>query len=659
MRRREQQRASLRERHFQLGIMTARLLAALLLAAIAVGFRAQTATAQTAAAPTSAPRDSRPNIVLVFADDLGVNDIGVYGRAEHRTPNLDRLASQGTRFATAYTAQPICSPSRAALMTGKCPARLNLTNYLPGRPDAASQKVLQPRIEGFLPLEEVTVAELLKQAGYATGLFGKWHLGGPSHSPQQQGFDVVESPPANTKPASREGDLIEGGKGEFAITAAAEEFIASNKDRPFFCYVPHNNPHIPLAASEELVAKNKDAFHPTYAAMIETLDQSIGRLMAKIDALGLTERTIFIFTSDNGGLHVLEFPGTPATHNRPYRAGKGYLYEGGLREPLIVRWPGVAVAGRVADTPVVLTDLVPTLLEAAGIDAAKTVGPLDGVSLVKLLSGGELPARPLFWHFPNYTNQGGRPAGAIRDGDWKLMEQFEDGALELYNLAADVSETRNLAADEPQRVEKMAAALRAWRARVGARMPVPNPDFNADSHRALYVQQDPSRLEAATTAAATEPDWKTWRTAMNAAVKGRKPRVTPAQGDIRLQAKDARVHAETMRYEPQPNKNVLGFWVKPTDWADWEFTVDKPGRYEVEVQQGCGAGSGGAEVAVEVGGQTLSFTVQDTGHFQQMILRVIGVVELPAGRHTLAVKPRTKPGVAVMDLRRVVLRPAE
>lgn len=664
MRRREQRRASLRERHFQLGIMTAKLLAAkllavMLLAAIAVGFRAQTATAQTAAAPTSAPRDSRPNIVLVFADDLGVNDIGVYGRAEHRTPNLDRLASQGTRFATAYTAQPICSPSRAALMTGKCPARLNLTNYLPGRPDAASQKVLQPRIEGFLPLEEVTVAELLKQAGYATGLFGKWHLGGPSHSPQQQGFDVVESPPANTKPASREGDLIEGGKGEFAITAAAEEFIAANKDRPFFCYVPHNNPHIPLAAPEELVAKNKDAFHPTYAAMIETLDQSIGRLMAKIDALGLTERTIFIFTSDNGGLHVLEFPGTPATQNRPYRAGKGYLYEGGLREPLIVRWPGVAVAGRVADTPVVLTDLVPTLLEAAGIDAAKTVGPLDGVSLVKLLRGGELPARPLFWHFPNYTNQGGRPAGAIRDGDWKLMEQFEDGALELYNLAADVSETRNLAADEPQRVEKMAAALRAWRARVGARMPVPNPDFNTDSHRALYVQQDPSRLEAATTAAATEPDWKTWRTAMNAAVKGRKPRVTPAQGDIRLQAKDARVHAETMRYEPQPNKNVLGFWVKPTDWADWEFTVDKPGRYEVEVQQGCGAGSGGAEVAVEVGGQTLSFTVQDTGHFQQMILRVIGVVELPAGRHTLAVKPRTKPGVAVMDLRRVVLRPAE
>ena len=610
-------------------------------------------------AQTGAKRDPRPNIVLVFADDLGVHDLGCYGRAEHRTPHLDKLASQGLRFSAAYTAQPICSPSRAALMTGKCPARLNLTNYLPGRPDAPSQKVLQPRIEGFLPLEEVTVAELLRQAGYATGLFGKWHLGGANHSPREQGFDVVVSPPAGSKPEVRDGELVEGGKGEFAITAAAERFIADNKDRPFFCYVPHNNPHIPLAAAANLVEKNAAAFHPTYAAMIETLDKTVGRLLAKLDELGIAERTLFIFTSDNGGLHVLEFPGTPATHNKPYRAGKGYLYEGGLREPLLVRWPGAAAAGRVVDTPVVLTDLVPTLLEAAGIDAAKTVGPLDGVSLVKLLRGGELPARPLFWHFPNYTNQGGRPAGAIRDGDWKLVEQFEDGSLELYNLATDVGETRNVATEQPQRVEQMAAALRAWRARVGARMPTPNPDFDAQAHRALYIDQDPSRLAPTATAAAVEPDWKAWRAAMNSAVKGRQPRVTPAQGDIRLQAKDARVHAETMRYEPQPNKNVLGYWVKPTDWADWEFTVEKAGRYEVEVQQGCGAGSGGAEVAVEVAGQTLTFTVQDTGHFQHMILRVIGAVELPAGKQTLAVKPRTKPGVAVMDLRRVVLRPAE
>ena len=605
----------------------------------------------------AAPHDPRPNIVFVFADDLGVNDLGCYGRGEHRTPHLDRLASEGMRFTSASTAQPICSPSRAAVMTGKCPARLNLTNYLPGRPDTPGQKLLQPRIEGFLPLEEVTLAELLKQAGYATGLFGKWHLGGPAHSPNLQGFDVVESPRANTPPTAEE-----GGKGEFAITAAAERFIEANRDRPFFCYVPHNNPHIPLAAPQDLVERNRDAFHPVYAAMIETLDRAVGRLLAKIEALGLSDRTIVVFTSDNGGLHVLEFPGTPATRNAPLRAGKGYLYEGGLREPLLVKWPGIIEPGRVCDTPVVLTDLVPTLLEAARIDPAKAVGPLDGVSLMPLLRGGEMPPRPLFWHFPNYTNQGGRPAGAVREGNWKLVEQFEDGSLELYDLATDPGETRNLAAAEPKRVERMLAALRDWRTRVGARMPTPNPDVDAALHRMLYVDKDPSRLVPAATAAATEPEWQEWRTAMNSAAKGRTPAVTPAKGDIRLHARDARVHGEKLRYEPQPNKDVLGFWTKPTDWAEWEFDVPTTGRYEVEIQQGCGSGSGGAEVAIELRGEhdvtTLTFTVQDTGHFQHQILRVIGEASLEAGRHTLAVKPRTKPGAAVMDLRRIVLRPA-
>lgn len=606
--------------------------------------------------------DPRPNIVLVFADDLGITDLACYGRADHHTPHLDQLAAKGVRFTAAYCPQPICSPSRAALMTGKCPARLNLTNYLPGRPDAPSQPLRQPRSEGFLPLEEVTLAELLKEAGYATGLFGKWHLGGPDHAPERQGFDVVETPPANTQPAvDAEGMVVEGGKSEFAITAAAERFMEANRDRPFFCYVPHYTPHIPLAAAPELVEKHRDAFHPTYAAMIETLDRAVGRLRATIESLGLAERTIFIFTSDNGGLHVLEFPGTPATRNRPYRAGKSYLYEGGLREPLLVCWPGVTQPGRVCDTPVVLTDLVPTLLEAAGIDPAKAVGPLDGVSLVGLLRGEALAPRPLFWHFPHYTNQGGRPAGAIREGDWKLVEQFEDGSLELYDLEADIGETRNLATAEPERAARMVTALRDWRARVGARMPTPAPDVDLALNRRLSVEQDPSRLEPAATAAATEPAWQEWRAAMNAAVEGRKASVTPARGDIRLQARDARVHGETLRYEPQPNKDVLGFWTKPADWADWEFEITTPGRYEVEIQQGCGPKSGGAEVAVEIGGAsgttTLSFTVQETGHFQQMILKMIGEVELAAGRHTLAVRPRTKPGVAVMDLRRVVLRP--
>ncbi len=596
---------------------------------------------------------SKPNIVLIFADDLGINDLGCYGRKEHNTPNLDRLASQGMRFTCAYTAQPICSPSRAAIMTGKCPARLNLTNYLPGRPDAPSQRLLQPRMEGQLPLEEVTLAELLRTAGYTTGLFGKWHLGDNGFGPKEQGFDVAVSPPANTQPTKEA-----GGKGEFAITAAAETFIEEHRDRPFFCYVPHNNPHIPLAADPELVEKYRDTFHPVYAAMIETLDNAVGRLMAKVDSLGLSDRTIFLFTSDNGGLHVLESPGTPPTHNRPFRAGKGYVYEGGLREPLIVRWPGVAAAGSTCSVPVVLTDLVPTLLEAAGLEPAKVIGPLDGVSMRKLLEGETPPARTLHWHFPNYTNQGGRPAGAIREGDWKLVEQFEDGSTELFNLAEDIGETKNLTVLEPARVEDLRGKLQTWRASVGARMPTPNPEFNASLHRQLYLDQDPSQLIAEATAAATEPYWKEWRAAMNSATKGRIPSITPSTGDIRLQAQDARVHAQTMRYEPEPNKNVLGFWTNASDWADWEFEVSSDGMYEVEIQQGCGKGSGGAEVAVEIGGQTLKFIVQDTGHFQHMILRTIGQVELKVGKQTLAVKPQTKPGAAVMDLRRIVLRPA-
>jgi arylsulfatase A len=604
-------------------------------------------------AADAAKTASRPNIVFIFADDLGINDLACYGRKDHRTPNLDRLASQGMRFTCAYAAQPICSPSRAALLTGKCPARLNLTNYLPGRPDAQSQRLLQPRIEGQLPLEEVTIAELLKNAGYATGLFGKWHLGEGAFGPKEQGFDTAFLPAKNTAPT-----LENGGKGEFAITAAAEKFMEDHRDQPFFCYVPHNNPHIPLAAPPELIAKHNDAFNPVYAAMIETLDDSVGRLMAKVESLGLTDRTIFLFTSDNGGLHVLEAAGTPATHNTPFRAGKGYLYEGGLREPLIVRWPKVVAAGRTCNTPVVLTDFFPTLLEAANVDVAKTVGPVDGISIVKLLRGESLPPRTLYWHYPNYANQGGRPAGAIRDGDWKLVENFEDESIELFDLAQDRSERKNVAATEGARVAALRDKLRTWRAEVGARMPVPNPEFDAALNRRLYVDQDPSKLSAKATAAATARPWKSWRQEMSAAIKGRKPLVTPATGDIRLHAADARVHGRTLRYEPQPNKNVLGYWTSADDWAHWEFDVKTAGTYEIEIQQGCGKGSSGAEVVVQINDQELKFTVQDTGHFQKMILRTIGEVELTTGKHVLAVKPQTKPGAAVMDLRRVVLRPA-
>ena len=465
----------------------------------------------------------KPNIVLIFADDLGVNDLSCYGRQDQPTPQLDQLAAQGMRFTTAYCAQPICSPSRAALMTGKCPARLHLTNFLPGRADAPSQKLLQPIIEGQLPLEELTVAEVLKEAGYATACIGKWHLGGKGFGPEKQGFDYAFAGQARTTPTA-----TEGSKGEYELTAQAEQWMEKNKATPFFLYLSHNTPHIPFAARPEDLAKHSGAFNPTYASVIERMDECVGRVLAKIEALGLTEKTIVVFAGDNGGLHVLEFPGTPATHNSPFRAGKGYLYEGGLREPLLIRWPGVIKPGAVCETPVVLTDLVPTFLEAAGLNPAKTTGPLDGVSLVKLLGGGEMAPRPLYWHFPNYTNQGGLPGGAIRDGDWKLIENYEDGRVELYNLSSDVGEKTDLAKTEAARAEAMQTKLATWRKSVGAQDCLPNPDFDAALHRGIYEEIDPSKFSPAATAAEMETQQQVWRERMNAAVKGKKARVTPA-----------------------------------------------------------------------------------------------------------------------------------
>ena len=588
-----------------------------------------------------------PNIVFILADDLGINDLSCYGRKDQPTPNLDRLAGQGMRFTSAYCAQPICSPSRAAILTGKCPARLHLTNFLPGRADAPSQKLRQPVIEGQLPLEETTLAELLRGAGYATACIGKWHLGGAGFGPKEQGFNHYFAGNAVTKPSASE-----GGKGEYELTAEAERWIEENKARPFFLYLAHNTPHVPLAAKPELIEKHREAWNPMMAAMMETLDDCVGRVMAKVDAAGLAERTVFIFTSDNGGLHVLEMPNTPATHNTPFRAGKGYLNEGGLRIPLIVRWPGKVAPGVVVDAPVVLTDLMPTLMEAAGLDPAKTTGPLDGVSLGKLLAGGAPAARAMFWHFPNYTNQGGRPAGAVREGDWKLIADDESGGVELYNIAADPGEKHDLAKMEAARAAELSAKLAAWRKSVGAQMAEPNAKYDPGVSK---EDVDTARIEAGASSAELRTKLTDWRAGMNAAIQGRKARVTPARGDIRLHAKDATVHGTQARYEEASYKNVIGFWTKPEDWASWDFEVAKAGRYEVEVQQGCSGG--GSEVAVEIAGQTLKFTVENTGHFQNMIARTIGEVDLPAGKQTLAVKPQTKKGGAVMDLRRVVLRP--
>ncbi len=479
-------------------------------AAVAIALLCSAATLHRPAVAQSRP----PNIVFILGDDLGVNDLGVYGRKDHRTPNLDRLAAEGLRFTTAYVASPICSPSRAALMTGRAPARLHLTTFIPGRGDARSQKLLHPPMRQQLPLEETTLAEHLRAAGYATAMIGKWHLGGAGFEPTDQGFDVYHPGQATTKPSD-----TEGGKGEYDLTRAAEQFIDANRDRPFFLYLAHNNPHIPyLLAKPELIESNSGAFDPAYAATIQALDDSVGRLLLHLDAAGLRDRTIIIFTSDNGGLHMPEGPHARVTHNTPFRAGKGYLYEGGLRVPLLVRGPGL-VSKRIIASPFVNTDWLPTLLELASARSAQP-NELDGVSQAQLLRTGKAsPARPFYWHLPHYTNQGSRPAGAMRDGKWKLVEHYDDERVELFDLESDVGEQQDLSKSQPDRAAAMRKRLRDWRRSMDAQENTPNPSVDLDLYKRIYVDFDSTRFDPLR---ADDAAWKaaaTWRERMNAAIK--------------------------------------------------------------------------------------------------------------------------------------------
>jgi arylsulfatase A len=459
-----------------------------------------------------------PNIILINVDDLGINDLHCYGRAEHHTPHLDRMAKEGLRFTSGYCAQPICSASRAALMTGKAPARLHLTTFLPGRRDLSSQKLLHPVIEQALPLAEVTLAEHLQALGYTTGIIGKWHLGGDANfGPAKQGFDSVVALPANTKPSE-----TEGGKGEYATTQTAVEFIEKNSSKSFFLYLAHNTPHIPIAGKAELIKKYQDTFNPTYAAVMHSMDECIGQILETLVKQKIDEQTLVIFISDNGGLHVpeLDLKTTPPTHNTPFRAGKGYVYEGGLRVPLIVRWPK-KISPRVIDTPVINTDLLPTLVELAG---GKVPEKLDGVSQAAAFLGQkEFAARRLFWHFPHYTNQGGQPAGAVRDGQWKLVVDYGSQRNELYDLQNDIGEQVNLAAKYPERIKELTEALIAWRKSINAQENTPNPNFDAAQFKAIYEEHDSTMLKPAKTAVETANQWQGWYQAISRAANQGKP----------------------------------------------------------------------------------------------------------------------------------------
>jgi len=424
------------------------------------------------------------NFVFILIDDMGWTDVGCFGSRYHETPNIDRLAAEGMKFTSGYAACPVCSPTRASVMTGQYPARLHLTDFLVGT-RWPKDSPIQPlkKWQTFLPVETPTLPRLLKSAGYVTGHIGKWHLG-EKNEVEEYGFDVNVaggkwgSPPSYFSPY-KNSKLKDGPEGEYLtdrLTAEAEQFMEQNKDRPFFLQLAHYAVHIPLKAKPELVKKYEAKAKPegrvtnaVYAAMTESVDQCVGRVMRKLEELGIADRTVVIFTSDNGGLSVKEGPAIP-TSNLPLRAGKGYLYEGGIRVPWIVKWPGVTKAGSVSDESISSVDVLPTLLEMAG---ASGLSPrsCDGQSMVAAMKGGRMRREAIFWHYPHYSNQGGKPGGAVRAGDWKLIEWYEDGKVELYNLREDVGETRDLSAQLPEKAAELKKMLGDWRKGVDAQMP--------------------------------------------------------------------------------------------------------------------------------------------------------------------------------------------
>ncbi len=458
-----------------------------------------------------ATADRPPNILFFLVDDLGARDLGFSGSSFYETPNLDRLAQESARFTRAYAACPVCSPTRASILTGRYPQRTGVTDYIgAAQPDRWNRntRLLPAPYRLELGLEEVTLAEALKGAGYATFFAGKWHLGNEPFYPEKQGFDVNRGgherggPYGGGKYFSPYGNprLEDGPPGEHLPDRLATEtnrFMEAHRKEPFLAYFSFYDVHTPLMARPDLKEKyeakrqrlgltakwgregERDVRlvqeHAVYAGMVEAMDQAVGKVLRKVDELGLRENTIVVFTSDNGGLSTSE--GWP-TSNSPLRGGKGWLYEGGIREPLLIRWPGVAAPGKQIDTPVSSPDFFPTLLEGAKAPAPASV-KLDGRSLVPLLRGtSPLPERSLFWHYPHYGNQGGAPGSAVVRGDWKLVAWDEGPTVELYNLRSDPGEQRDLSREHPDRVRQLQAELKQWQQEVGAKFTTPNPRYD-------------------------------------------------------------------------------------------------------------------------------------------------------------------------------------
>ena len=455
------------------------------------------------------------NFLFFLVDDMGWADIGVNGSKFHETPHIDRLAATGMRFTQGYAACPVCSPTRASIMTGRHPVRVGITDWIPGQSNRATNKLLHPQDRNNLAHEEVTIAEQLKKHSYQTFFAGKWHLGSEGHWPEDQGFDINigghhrGSPPGGyyapwTNPA-----LKSKKNGEYLTERLTEESVKflekRDANKPFLLYLSYYNIHTPIQPYKKRIdhytAKAAKIFKgktPTQkehegttrmrqdnaalASMVAAVDDSVGTLLGKLKELKLDENTVVIFFSDNGGLSTRGGKRFGPGCNLPLRASKGWLYEGGVREPTIIRAPGVTKPGSVSHKPMVSMDFFPTMLELAGLPA-QTKLHADGQSLVSQLKGNDSGSRTLYWHYPHYHGSSWKPGAAIRDGDWKLIEFYHHEKIELYNLAEDIGEQKNLAASHPQKAVELRAKLVAWQKQLKAKMPLPNPAYQAPTKK--------------------------------------------------------------------------------------------------------------------------------------------------------------------------------
>lgn len=463
------------------------------------------------------PDQKTKNIIFILIDDLGWKDLSCYGSSFYETPNLDRLSTEGVRFTEAYSASPVCSPTRASILTGKNPGRLHTTQFFGSF--RTRGKLISARFLSHLPHGEKTIAQTLKENGYSTFHVGKWHLGKPPHTPENHGYDVNIGGCHWGHPAHgyfspyKNPNITDGPKGEYLTDRLTDEaigLIEKNKDKPFFLYLAYYSVHIPIQAPKDLIEKyekkakqmrldTKQTFlkgdnfpcthkkyshiirriiqsNPKYAAMIERLDWNIGRILKKLEAWKLDKNTVIIFFSDNGGLATAE---TSPTCNAPLSEGKGWMYEGGTRVPLIIKWPNVTKTGKEYNIPVMSMDFYPTILEMLGLPL-KPEQHVDGMSLVPLLRDGEsklLEERPLFWYYPHYSNQGTTPASAIRHGKYKLINHYESDTLELYDLAQDISESNNIIDSYSEIGKKMQKRFLEWSKEIDANLPEPNRKY--------------------------------------------------------------------------------------------------------------------------------------------------------------------------------------